>query len=204
MAENKFFSILGGLLVILNIASLFFLISLMAFYAALDYGLLPVHGNIKEYFSDSSFWSDKLQNIVELIYELPSKMDWLFLAVIGVITINLYYVSFVSKRMGWFTFFFTLLLGLPIWLYISTELIKIRDKFLEYFSSALVEKPDTPFFDYFTNYTIEISAFLFLTAIIINVIDWGEVREKVQSKISGEDDSATLGDTLEETFNQEK
>jgi hypothetical protein len=102
------------------------------------------------------------------------------------------------ERGGWLGFFFFISVGFAIWLYIAQQIVDLRDTLLNYLNSTLVVKPETTFFDYFTMYSIEISASIFLIAIIVHMVDWQNVREKVSEKFSGE----SLDNTLDERFEQ--
>lgn len=197
--EINFYSILAKVLLTFNFLSLFFTFTMLLFYAFLEYvGLEFIHV-AETLFNSDSYWFAAVISLFELLLEIPGGLDTLFMAIIVVSIMNIFWVAYKSQKGGWLGFFFFISIGLPIWLWIASQIVDLRDTLLNYLNSTLVVKPDTIFFDYFTMYSLEISAFIFLTGLIIHMIDWENVREKIQSTVQKE---STTTETIGERFEQ--
>ena len=197
--EVNFYSILAKVLLMFNFLSLFFTFVLLLIYAWIEYVGLQIIDIAENLFGTDSIWFAGVIDLFELILEIPAGMDLLFMAIITVATMNLFYVSYKMERGGWVGFFFFISIGMAIWLYIASKIVELRNDLQSYLSSTMLIKPDTTFFDYFTMYSLEISAFIFLAAIVVHMIDWENVREKVGAAISKE---TSMEDTIEERFEQ--
>ena len=177
--EINFYSIITKILLVFNVISLFFTFVVVLIYAFAQYIGIEFLNLFGEWFGTSSFWYEKGVALFELILSIPGALDNLFMAIIILATANVFYLSYKTQKGGWLGFFFFISIGLPIWIYLASKVVDIRNSMLSYLNSTLSIKPDTVFFDFFTSYSLEISAFIFIMAIIIHMIDWENVREKV-------------------------
>lgn len=197
--KANFYLDIAKLLSLLNIASLFFIIAIVLFYTMLQYAALPFIEQSQQFFSDGSVWNSSMISLFELLLLIPSSLDTLFMAFILIIVANIFYFSFRAQKGGLFNFFFFIVIGLPLWMFLSTKIIEIRDQMIQYLTSSLVTYPTSIFFDYFTTYSIFINSGIFIVAIIVNMIDWENVREKV---VGFTQQTKNNGETLEEVFEQ--
>lgn len=198
--EVNFYGLLAQVLLFFNFLSLFFTFTIILIYAFVQYvGVDIVIPLAVRFFGNSGFWYDLTVSLFELILEIPGALDTLFMAIIILSVMNLFWVAYKSKQGGWLGFFFFISIGLPIWLYIASKIVEIRNTLLNYLNSTLIIKPDTTFFDYFTVYSLEFSAFVFITSIIIHMVDWENVREKIGDVINRE---SSLDTSLDERFEQ--
>jgi len=197
--ETNFYSILAKVLLVFNFLSLFFTFTLIMFYAFLEYVGLEFISLSKDMFGSDSVWYSKIVSIFELLLEIPGGLDTLFLAIIFLSVMNIVWVAYKTQKGGWLGFFFFISIGLPIWLYIASLIVDMRNKLLTYLNSVLLIKPETTFFDYFTIYSMEISAAIFIIALIVHMVDWENVRERVTGAM---DRDASYDDTIGERFEQ--
>lgn len=197
--DENFYSTIVKILLVFNILSLFFTFTLVLFYAYLEYVGLEFISISNSMFGSGSYWSNAIISLFELLLEIPGGLDTLFMSIIIVSIMNIFYLAYKSKKGGFLGFFFFISIGLPIWLWVSNKIVGLRNVVLNYLNSALIIKPENTFFDYFTMYSLEISAFIFIISLIINMIDWENVREKIStigdSKISDNDE---IGEVFEQ------
>lgn len=196
--ETNFYSILAKILLLFNFLSLFFTFTLLLFYAFLEYMGLEFISIAQNLFG-SGPWFDNVVRLFELLLEIPGGLDTLFMAIIVLAFMNIIWVAYKTKQGGWIGFFFFVSIGLPIWLYIASKIVDLRNTLLNYLNGSLVIKPDTTFFDYFTMYSLEVSAAIFIVALIVHMVDWENVREKVTTAIQKE---STTTETIGERFEQ--
>jgi len=197
--DINFYSILAKVLLVFNFLSLFFTFTMLLFYAFLEYVGLEFIVISQNLFGSGNYWSNSVIRLFELLLEIPGGLDTLFMAIIVLSMMNIFLVAYKTQKGGWLGFFFFVSIGLPTWLFIASKIVDLRNSLLSYLNSTLILKPDTTFFDYFTMYSIEISAFIFITALIVHMIDWENVREKISNAISKE---STLDDSISERFEQ--
>jgi len=197
--EINFYSILAKVLLMFNFLSLFFTFTILLFYAFLEFVGLEFISIAENLFGSESFWFTQIISLFELLLEIPGGLDTLFMAIIVLSIMNIFYVAFKSQKGGWLGFFFFISIGLPIWLYIASKIVDLRNSLLNYLTGTLIIKPETTFFDYFTMYSLEVSAFIFITALIIHMVDWENVREKVSNTLNKE---SSTTDTIQERFEQ--
>lgn len=197
--EINFYTILAKILLVFNFLSLFFTFVIILIYAFAQYVGLEILNFASNWFGTSSFWYESMINLFELILEIPGGIDTLFMAIIILCVANIFWVAYKTKQGGWLGFFFFISIGLPIWLYIGSKVVELRNTLLSYLNSILIIKPNTTFFDYFTMYSLEFSAFVFITSIIVHMVDWENVREKISDVLEKQSSTET---TIEERFEQ--
>jgi len=162
----------------------------------IQYAAIPAEDLGNQMFS--GFWEQQLNKVFGLFLEIPGLLDWIFMATVFSLSLNILSFAFFSQKEGWWKFFFMLTIGLPVWVLIMQQLMSIRDKFIEYLSQAIVQKPTMPFMDWFTNNTLEFTIFIYIGAIIINRVDWENVKEKITGRLGG----SSGEETLDERFQQ--
>ncbi|MDX1699186.1 MAG: hypothetical protein R3250_01150 [Melioribacteraceae bacterium] len=197
--EVNFYAMLAKILLIFNFLSLFFTFTIVLIYAFIEYVGLQVLDIAINFFGTSGFWYESFVNLFELMLELPGGLDTLFMALIVLTIMNMFFVAYKTKQGGWTGFFFFISIGMPIWLFIAKQVVELRNTLLNYLNSTLIIKPETTFFDYFTMYSLEVSAFIFITSIIIHMVDWENVREKIGEAIGKQ---TAMEDSIDERFEQ--
>ena len=197
--EVNFYSVLAKVLLVFNFLSLFFSFTIILIYAFIEYVGLQFLDIAVNFFGTSGFWYDLAIDIFELMLTLPNGLDTLFMAIILLAVMNIFFVAFKTQQGGWLGFFFFISIGLPVWLFIADQIVDLRNTILTYLNSTLIIKPETTFFDYFTMYSLEVSAFIFITSLIIHMIDWENVREKIGAVV---DRSSEMEETIDERFDQ--
>jgi len=197
--KGNFYLDIAKVMSFLNVASLFFIFAIVVFYTLMEYAALPFIQQSQQFFSGGSFWQNAMIELFELLLIFPESLDTLFMAFIIIIIINIFYVAYKAQKGGWLNFFFFIVIGLPLWMFLSTKIIQIRDQIINYLTSTLVVYPTSIFFDYYTTYSIYVNAFIFIAAIIVNMVDWENVRERA---VGFTQKPAAEGETLEEAFEQ--
>lgn len=196
--ETTFYSVLTKSLLILNFISVLFTFSVIFIYAFIEYVGLNVLEIAENTFGTSSQWYSAIVSLFEILLEIPGGLDTLFLAIIVLGIFNLFYFAYKTEKGGWLGFFFFLSVGLPLWLFLANKIVDLRNTVLNYLNSTLLIKPETTFFDYFTMYSLEFSAVVFILAVIVHMIDWENVREKISSGFN----KSSVDETVEERFEQ--
>lgn len=193
--DQNFYMVLAKALFIMNIIALFFSFAILLFYAVLQYAHVEFLDVADTLLNDT--WYGYIVRLFELLLSIPAALDTLFMAIIFLGVSNIFYYSYQTKRGGWLGFFFFLALGLPIWLWVTDKVVDMRNTLITYIDSAVIIKPNTTFFDYFVNYSIEITAVIFTIALIIHRVDWENVRERLDDfRTTGIDDTPEIDEVF--------
>jgi len=167
--------ILGTTLLVFNFISIFFLLITLFAYSIIQYLFEPLVA-----ITDMLFSTIVLQNILyrilNLVFILPTYLDYCFLLIVISFTINIFYLSFKTEKANiYYTLLFSLI-GLPTYIYFLKIMNGLKEWALGFIQSAIVDNVNMRFFNYIVNNSIEFTIFVFIIAIFIRSTDWENVK----------------------------
>ncbi len=171
----KFFKNIGTTLLVFNFISIFFLLITLFAYSIIQYLFEPLVA-----ITDMLFSTIVLQNILyrilNLVFILPTYLDYCFLLIVISFTINIFYLSFKTEKANiYYTLLFSLI-GLPTYIYFLKIMNGLKEWALGFIQSAIVDNVNMRFFNYIVNNSIEFTIFVFIIAIFIRSTDWENVK----------------------------
>lgn len=194
----KFYKNLGTTLLLFNFLSIFFLILTIFAYALIQYMFVPLVSIAQMLFSDEAS-RNILYNILNIALSLPQYLDYCFLLIVIVFSINIFYMAFKSPKSNiYYTLMFSLL-GLPVYIYFLNIMNTLKIWALGFLQSAITYNINMTFFNFIVNNSIVFTIFVFMIAIFIRSVDWDNINIFNANKESGfSSEEKTLNNILEQ------
>lgn len=194
----KFYKNLGTTLLLFNFLSIFFLILTIFAYALIQYMFVPLVSITQMLFSDEAS-RNILYNILNIALSLPQYLDYCFLLIVIVFSINIFYMAFKSPKSNiYYTLMFSLL-GLPVYIYFLNIMNTLKIWALGFLQSAITYNINMTFFNFIVNNSIVFTIFVFMIAIFIRSVDWDNINIFNANKESGfSSEEKTLNNILEQ------
>lgn len=160
------------------------MISLIFVFGVMDFGFNPLVDVAKNDLGLSSTghamtFIDKTMVVVS---QIPSSIDWFFLAVFLTMVVDLIYLSIISYKQSVWTYLSSVLVGIPLFIWILSKLNGLIHSINQSLSSMIVEMPSLPIFSFVSNNMLSIAAIICILSVSVNVIDWQIVRERILPK----------------------
>lgn len=171
-------------LISFNFSLILVMISLIFVFGVMDFGFNPLVDVAKNDLGLSSTghamtFIDKTMVVVS---QIPSSIDWFFLAVFLTMVVDLIYLSIISYKQSVWTYLSSVLVGIPLFIWILSKLNGLIHSINQSLSSMIVEMPSLPIFSFVSNNMLSIAAIICILSVSVNVIDWQIVRERILPK----------------------
>jgi len=170
----EFYKNIGRILLIFNLISVFFLILTIFVYSMIQYMFQPLVSITQMLFSSPEAQAI-LFKILDLALILPSMLDYAFLLLVITLAFDLFVISWKTKTGSLLHTLMFILSGFPVWVYFMSIVNKFKDWAVNYLGSAITYTVNMRFYSYIQQNSLEISIILFLIAISIRSIEWGNI-----------------------------
>ncbi len=178
------------ILISFNFSLILVLISLIFVFGVIDFGFNPLVDAAENDLglSSTGHAMTHINKAMLVVSQIPSSIDWFFLAVFLTMMVDILYLSIMSYRQSVWTYLSSVLIGIPLFIWILDILNGLINSIIISLSSMIVEMPSLPVFSYVSNNMVTVGAILCVLSVSINIVDWQMVRNRILPKKEVEED----------------